>query len=245
MIKGLLAIYLRELFILKRRLLRQIPSWSISPILYLIAFGYAMGKYVTIGNRSYMEFLIPGIAAMSSMTQAFAISSEINISRFYWHIFEEFQSAPISNFSYVAGEVLAGITRSFLAVLMIIIIGFSFGIILSYNVLFWLAIFLNSFIFASLAVGLAMIVKSHSDQAMLNSFIITPMAFLGGTFFPIDRLPQWAQKVIYFLPLTHASKAIRSAAFEENPNLSSYFILAIIGIIFFFMAVKSVTITRE
>ncbi|ETR72617.1 MAG: ABC-2 type transporter [Candidatus Magnetoglobus multicellularis str. Araruama] len=116
MIKGFTAVYLREMLLLKRRLIKLIPSWSVSPLLYLIAFGYAMGREITIDGHTYMEFLIPGLVAMSSMTQAFAIATEINVARFYWHIFEEFQAAPISNFSYVSGEVLAGITRAFFSI---------------------------------------------------------------------------------------------------------------------------------
>ncbi len=130
-----------------------------------------------------MEFLLPGLVAMSSMTQAFAISSEINIARFYWHIFEEIQSAPVSDLSYVTGEVLAGMTRAVLSVLVILVLGYLFGVGMVLNVWFWLGVFLNSFVFASLAVGLAMVVRSHADQALLTSFVITPMAFLGGTFF--------------------------------------------------------------
>jgi len=245
MINGILAIYYRELLILKRRIIKQIPSWSVSPLLYLIAFGYAMGQHISIEGRSYMEFLIPGLIAMTSMTQAFAISSEINIARFYWHIFEEFQSAPISNISYVIGEVLAGITRAFLAIFVIIILGACFGICLSYNFYFFVAILLNSFVFASLAVSLAMLVKSHADQAMLNSFVITPMAFLGGTFFPLDRLPIWAQKLLYLLPLTHASKAIRTSAFGDSPQISSYVILLITGFIFLFIAILCVNKAKD
>ena len=183
MIKGFTAVYFREMLILRRRLSRLISAWSVSPLLYLIAFGYAMGKNITIQGHTYMEFLLPGLAAMTSMTQAFAIGSEINIARFYWHIFEEFQSAPVSNVAYVLGEVMAGMTRALLAGGVILILGAFFGVVLSYNPYFWLAFLLNSFIFASLAVGLAMLVKSHADQSMLTSFIITPMAFLGGTFF--------------------------------------------------------------
>jgi len=164
------------MLILRRRLSRLISAWSVSPLLYLIAFGYAMGKEMTVQGHTYIEFLVPGLAAMASMTQAFAISSEINIARFYWHIFEEFQVAPVSNTAYVLGEVLAGMTRALLAGGVILILGAIFGVVLSYNGLFWLAFLLNSFVFASLAVCLAMLVKSHADQAMLNSFVITPMA---------------------------------------------------------------------
>jgi ABC-2 type transport system permease protein len=244
MIRGWVAVYYRELLILKRRFLKMIVSISVSPLLYLIAFGYAMGDEVTIEGHTYMEFLIPGLVAMNSMTRAFAIGSEINIARFYWHIFEEFQAAPISEMAYVLGEVLAGMTRAFLSVGVILILGLLFGVKLSYNYLFWIAVFLNSFVFSSLAVGLAMVVRSHADQAMLTNFVITPMAFLGGTFFPVDRLPLWAQKILFFLPLTHASKAIRSASYGNLSDLFSYLLLAVIGCVFISISIYCVNKAR-
>jgi Nod factor-specific ABC transporter NodJ protein len=244
MIRGWVAVYYRELLILKRRFLKMIVSISVSPLLYLIAFGYAMGDEVRIEGHTYMEFLIPGLVAMNSMTRAFAIGSEINIARFYWHIFEEFQAAPISEMAYVLGEVLAGITRAFLSVGVILVLGLLFGVKLSYNYLFWTAVFLNSFVFSSLAVGLAMVVRSHADQAMLTNFVITPMAFLGGTFFPVDRLPLWAQKILFFLPLTHASKAIRSASYGNLPDLFSYFLLVVMGCFFISISIYCVNKAR-
>lgn len=245
MIHGIVAIYVREMLILKRRLTRQIPSWSISPFLYLTAFSYAVGHGVTIDGHTYLEFLIPGLIAMGSMTQAFAIASEINIARFYWHIFEEFQAAPISKFAYVTGEVLAGMTRAMLAISVIMLLGFLFGVRLHYGPAFFLALLLNSFVFASLAVGLAMVVKSHADQAMLSNFIITPMAFLGGTFFPVERLPEWAGAILNLLPLTHASNAIRSACLGDPLNVFSYILLLTVGIIFFAIAVWCVEKAKD
>ena len=243
--RGTLAIYQREILILRKRLLRQLASMSVGPLLYLVAFGLGMGKGVKIDGRSYLEFLIPGLVAMNSMIQAFAIASEINIARFYWHIFEEFQAAPVRNIAYVTGEVLAGITRALLSVVIILAIGLVSGIVLSYGFFFWLAVVLNAFVFASLAVGLAMLVKSHSDQALLTNFFITPMAFLGGTFFPVDRMPEWAQHILYFLPLTHASKAIRSAAFGEPPEPFSYLLLGGLGALLFVLAFHWVNKARE
>ena len=240
MIRGWTAVYLRELIILRRRLVKMIPAWSVSPLLYLIAFGYAVGRHVNVGGHTYLEFLLPGLVAMASMTQAFAIAGEINIARFYWHIFDEFQAAPISNLAYVLGEVLAGMTRALLGGGVIIILGALFGVVLSYNFLFWIAFLLNSFVFASLAVGLAMHVKSHADQTLLNNFIITPLAFLGGTFFPLSQLPVWGQRVLELLPLTHATKAIRASAFAEAAHGGDYLVLAGVGCACFIFAVVSV-----
>ena len=236
MMHGCLAIYYRELLIMRRRFPKMIATMSVSPLLYIIAFGYAMGSTVRVESHTYLEFLLPGLIAMSSMTQAFSIASEINIARFYWHIFEEFQAAPINNFAYVTGEVLAGMTKALLSACVILLTGSLFGVVLSMNLMLWLGVLLNSFVFASLAVGIAMLVKSHADQAMFSSFVITPMAFLGGTLFPLDRLPVWAQKILSLLPLTHASKVIRAAAFGESPDLSSFIILFFTGAAFIFIA---------
>lgn len=242
---GMLAIYYREILIMRKRFFRQLASMSVSPLLYLVAFGLGMGRDVRVEGHSYLEFLIPGLVAMSSMVQAFAIASEINIARFYWHIFEEFQAAPIRNIAYVTGEVLAGITRALFSVAIILFIALLSGIVLSYNLYFWLAVLLNSFVFASLAVGLAMLVKSHSDQALLTNFFITPMAFLGGTFFPVDRMPGWVQHILHFLPLTHSAKLIRAASFNEPVDPFSYLLLAVLGIVLFVLAFHWVNRARE
>ncbi|KAF0189379.1 MAG: ABC-2 type [Desulfobulbaceae bacterium] len=240
MTRGWTAVYLRELLILKRRLPKLLPTWSVSPLLYLIAFGYAVGRHVDVGSHSYLEFLLPGLVAMASMTQAYAVASEINIARFYWHIFDEFQAAPISNLAYVMGEVLAGMTRAFLASLVILLLGACFGVVLFYGPMFWIALLLNSFVFASLAVGCAMHVKSHADQTLLTNFIITPMAFLGGTFFPLSHLPGWGQTLLELLPLTHASHAVRAAAFQEPAQVIDFLVLIGAGGLCFLFAILSV-----
>jgi ABC-type multidrug transport system permease subunit len=90
-----------------------------------------------------------------------------------------------------------------------------------------------------------MVVRSHADQAMLTNFIITPMAFLGGTFFPLERLPVWAQKVLYFLPLTHAANSMRAACFGHAPGWISYLVLAVLGGIFFSIAIWCVEKAKD
>ena len=188
-LRGMAAVYLREMLILRRRILKQFASWLVSPLLYLVAFHYAMNDTL-VGSRPYADFLLPGLVAMSSMTQSWAIASDINISRFYWHTFDEFQTAPLHAAAYVTGEVLAGMTRAVLACLVVMGIGLLGGIQIAYGAPgLWLALLLNAWFFSSLAVALALHVKAHADQALLSNFVITPMAFLGGTFFPLDRLP--------------------------------------------------------
>ena len=73
----------------------------------------------------------------------------------------------------------------------------------------WLALLLNAWFFSSLAVALALHVKAHADQALLSNFVITPMAFLGGTFFPLDRLPGWAQHVLEAMQAAAIGQPVR------------------------------------
>ncbi len=75
-----------------------------------------------------------------------------------------------------------------------------------------IAVALTTFIFASLAICTAMLARSHADQGMLSNFVITPMAFLCGTFFPLESYPEWIGTLVSVLPLTPAAKMIRAAA---------------------------------
>lgn len=217
-------------------------SLSIAPLLYMLAFGLGLGRKLEVENVQYMVFLVPGLIAMSTMGQSFGISSEINISRFYWKIFEEFQSAPVSNVAIAFGEALSGVIRGLLSALVIIIIGMLFGVRLCLCISFWASILINSAIFSALAVSTAMLVKSHADQAMLSNFVITPMAFLCGTFFSLQSLPTWAYYLVQALPLTHTSKMIRATALGQSMPWLNFFIA--IGFAAFFLVLSVQMVKR-
>ena len=245
MMQGVGAVYLREMRLSKRRFKRAMAGMAVAPILYMIAFGTAMGEGARFEGHTYLEFLLPGLIAMTTMTQAYGIAIEINIARFYFHIFEEFQSAPISGAAFALGEILSGITRALGGVAIILAIGWGFGVTIHTGPWFWLAVLLNAFVFASIAVALAMLISSHGDQSLVNAFVITPMAFLGGTFFPLDGLPQWAQMLLHGLPLTHAAQAIRADAFGQPPQWIHFAVLAGLGVVGFILALKSVDRARD
>ena len=245
MLQGMGAVYLREMRLSRRRFKRALVGMAVSPLLYMVAFGTAMGSEARFEGHTYLEFLLPGLIAMTTMTQAYGIAIEINIARFYFHIFEEFQAAPISGAAFAMGEILSGMTRALGGVAIILAIGMAFGVTIHTGPWFWLAVLLNAFVFAALAVALAMLISSHGDQSLLNAFVITPMAFLGGTFFPLDGLPGWAQGLLHALPLTHAAQAIRADAVGRPPELIHYAVLAALGVAGFVLALKSVDRARD
>ncbi|WP_038055610.1 ABC transporter permease [Thermodesulfobacterium hydrogeniphilum] len=243
--RGFLATYLRELLILKNRFFRFILSLSVNPALYIIAFGIGLGKNININGKSYLEFLIPGLIAATTMMQAFAINVEINISRFYLKLFEEFQAAPISSIGYALGEVFSGVTRAFLATFVILFIAFLAKVKINLNLYFFITVFFNAFIFASLGLASAMFIKSHADQALITNFIITPMMFLGGTFFPTKNLPIFIRPIIETLPLTLVSHTLRSIALNNTFMFSNLLILFILSLLCFFIAVYSVQRSKD
>ncbi len=238
--KGLFALFLREMLIIRKRLFKMILSFSVSPLLYMVAFGLGLGKNLEVENVQYMVFMVPGLVAMSSMGQSFAIASEINISRFYWKIFEEFQAAPVSNFAIALGEILSGMVRGVMAATVIVILAMVFGVKVHLSLYFWISVLVNTFIFSALAVNAAMLVRSHADQAMLSNFVITPMAFLCGTFFSLQSLPDWAYYAVQALPLTHTSGIIRAAALGNTMPWNHFFIALGFGIVFFISSVYMV-----
>ncbi len=244
--KGFLAVYLREILLLEKRFFRVLLSFSLNPLLYILAFGIALGREITIEGKPYLEFLIPGLLSASSMLQAFAINVEINVARFYLKIFEEFQSAPISPFSYALGEIFSGITRAFLSIFIILSLSyFLTEVKLFLSPLFFLILFLNAFIFASLGLASAMFIKSHSDQTLITNFIITPMMFLGGTFFPIDNLPPLIQSLVKLLPLTLVSHNLRALAWGKPISTTDLFLLFWLSLLSFLIAIYAVKKAKD
>jgi len=244
--KPLIAIVFREILILKRRFIKQLLSFSVSPLLFLITFGWGLRDKLSIKGLPYVVFILPGLIAMSSMRQSFALSTEINISRFYWKTFDEIQSTPITDLSYTTGEVISGVIRGWLATLVIVVISLIFRVVIPINnILFILSVSLNAFIFSSMAIITSMVVKAHADQGMLNNFVITPMAFLCGTFFPLKHYPFWVRQIVYLLPLTHSTRAIRASVLGYPFPYYSLFYMVAFACISFIIAVRVIRKSKD
>ncbi|WP_420267046.1 ABC transporter permease [Candidatus Magnetominusculus dajiuhuensis] len=233
MFNGLYAVLYRELTIYRKRALKQFFSSSLSPLLFLIAFGWGFGRDVTVGGLSYISFLIPGLITMNSLNQSFAISAEINISRFYFHTFDEYLIAPVPHASIVIGEAMFGVFRGLLATIIIFVYAYIFNVTLSFNPIFIAAICLHTFIFSFLAVTTSMVVKDHSGQALVNNFVITPMIFLCGTFYPIDKLPYAFKMLVSLFPLTYSTKVIRATLTGGEVNFIYVGLMVFYCIMFF------------
>lgn len=237
---GVRGVLYRELRIYRRRWPRHLAACAVSPLLFLVVFGWGLGRHVEVEGVEYMAFLVPGLATMAAMTQSYGTATEINIARFYWRIFEEFQMAPVPAWQIALGEVIYGMIRGLAAAAVVYLLAAAFGTRFPLGGTAAALFGLHTFVFASAAVVAAMTVRSHADQGYINTFFIVPMSFLCGTFFPLDRLPGWAEAAVQVLPLTHSSAAIRAAALGRPIPWSSVAALTVLAGVFFVLAIRGV-----
>ncbi|MBP2642229.1 MAG: type transporter [Firmicutes bacterium] len=213
MIRHIRTVFWRDWIVLKRRLTRYILSRTVSPILYLIAFGWGIGRAIPMKQGNYLDFIVPGIIALNSMIISFnAVGPPLNMSRIYHKTLEEYLLAPISASSYIIGKILSGVLRGLISSVVIIILSLLFGTHLQMNIWFILALVLNCAIFSALGIVAALYMNSHEDMSNFNTYVLTPMSFLCATFFLPSQLPFIMQKVIEILPLTQASYALRQSS---------------------------------
>ncbi len=236
-------IFLREMLIFKRRLLRigYLFSTMITPLLYLVAFGLGLGRSISIEGVAYLMFVVPGICAMSSMTNSYSwIATSISVGRLHFKTFDEYQVSPVTATDIMLGEVLSGMVRGLFASSLILVAGAIFGAGFPANPVFLLVWILNCLIFACFGVISGFWAKSHEDTATFSNFFIMPMAFFCGTFFPIDKLPAFIKGFLYFLPLTHASNCLRASFLGQKVEVISLGIMLIFFVVCFYWGVLTI-----
>ena len=228
-------IYLKEMLLFKRKLFKlgYLFSAMVVPVIYLVAFGLGLGRSVQTGRGTYLDFLIPGLIAMSSMNNSYSwVASALNLNRLYFKTFQVFVQAPISPFSIMIGEVLAGMTKGLFASVLIMLVGFVASAHFRVTPLFAMTLLLNCFLFACLGIVTGMLAKSHEDTSTYSNFFILPMAFFSGTFFPVDRAPTVIKWIIYTMPLTHTNILIRSARLDGRVAVSLVVLLVYAAVFF-------------
>ena len=244
MIMDWYPVFLREMLLFKRKLLKlgYLFSAMMVPIIYLITFGLGLGRNVRMDGTDYLTYLIPGLVAMSSMTNSYTwVASTLNLDRLYFKTFQVTVQSPIHSSAIMIGHVLAGMVKGLFASGLILVVGFIAAKGFRVSPLFMATLILNGFMFASLGVIVGMMTKSHEDTSTYNNFFIMPMSFFSGTFFPVDRMPGFLQAVISVLPLTHTNILIRKSALDAE-GLISLAVIVTYAVMFF--ACGSVLIKR-
>ena len=227
---GVKSIYLFEMSRARRTLFQSIVSPVISTSLYFIVFGSAIGSRITeVEGVSYGSFIVPGLIMLALMTQSVSNASfGIFFPRFTGTIYE-ILSAPISYLEIVVGYVGAATTKS-LAVGLIILA--TAGLFVPIEILhFWwmlLFLFLTAVTFSLFGFLIGIWADNFEKLQIIPLLIVTPLVFLGGSFYSINMLPEAWQTVTLFNPVLYLVSGFRWS-FYEIADVSVYTSLTMVG----------------
>jgi ABC-2 type transport system permease protein len=205
------AIYAFEMARTRRTLMQSIISPVISTSLYFVVFGAAIGSRIQhVEGISYGAFIVPGLIMLSLLTQSIANASfGIYFPRFVGTIYE-LLSAPVSYFEIVLSYVGAAATKSIILGLIILATAALF-VPLSIAHPVWMVVFLvlTSVTFSLLGFVIGIWADGFEKLQLVPLLIVTPLTFLGGSFYSIDMLPPLWQTVSLFNPVVYLVSGFR------------------------------------
>ncbi len=209
------AIYKTEMARTFRTLWQSIVSPVISTSLYFIVFGAAIGSRIdTVDGVAYGAFIVPGLIMLTVLQQSVAnAASGIYMPKFTGTIYE-LLSAPITVLETVIGYVGAAATKS-LMIGLIILLTSTFFVDLHIVHPIWMVAFLvlTCFSFAMLGFIIGIWAKNFEQLQLVPLLVITPLVFLGGSFYSISMLPPFWQNVTLFNPVVYLVSGFRWAFF--------------------------------
>lgn len=205
------AIYLFEMARTRRTLMQSIAAPVLSTVLYFVVFGAAIGGHMMkVDGVSYGAFIIPGLIMMSLMTQSIANASfGIYMPQFSGTIYEVL-SAPISALEIVAGYVGAAASKSIILGTLILITARFFVVFEIAHPLFMIAfLVLTAITFSMFGFIIGIWADGFEKLQIIPLLIITPLSFLGGSFYSISMLPGVWQTVALFNPVVYLISGFR------------------------------------
>jgi ABC-2 type transport system permease protein len=184
------------------------------PVLFLVALGFGFGAvYQQAGQGNYLEFLAPGIVAMSILFTSMFNGIEVIWDRQFGFL-KETLVAPVSRVKIMIGRTLGGATVAFfqgvLVLLISMIIGFRIQNFMDVPIAL-IFMFLIAVLFTALGTAIASKMKDMNAFPLIINFIIMPLFFLSGALFPLKDLPVVLETIIKFNPLSYGVDGIRGA----------------------------------
>ena len=237
---GVWAIYEFEMARTKRTLLQSIVSPVISTSLYFVVFGSAIGSRISeIGGVPYGAFIVPGLIMLTLLLHSISNSSfGIFFPKFSGTIYE-ILSAPVSHLEIIAGFAGASATKSVILGLIILATSWLFVPVKIAHP-FWMLTFLvlTAVTFSLFGLIIGIWADNFEKLQMIPLLIVTPLAFLGGSFYSIDMLPNFWQKVTLFNPVLYLISGFRWSFYE----IADISISISLGMICLFLGVCTATI---
>ena len=208
----------------------------ISSGLYILVFGFTLERRIAeINGVPYTLFILPGLIMMNTLTNATANTSSSMLQMKLLQQLPDILTAPLSameiSLAYIIGGTVRGTVNGVLVMLLGVVL---IDMPVHQPVATIGFIVMVSWSFASMGLVLGQLSDSWDELAMMQNFFLTPLSFLGGVFYSVNMLPDWAQTLSFFNPIYYMINGIRFTilGIADSPPMTS-FIMALIMTIFF------------
>jgi lipooligosaccharide transport system permease protein len=221
-------------------------SSTVEPTIYLLAFGFGFGSLVSrVAGYEYIDFIGTGIVATAVLfSSAFPAMFGTFVKYQFQRTYDAILAAPVDTEELVTAEALWIATRAGVYGNVPLLVAIVFGLdpawgVLAVPLIAWLA----GFGWACFGIAIAGFAKSIDNFSYIVSAVLTPLFLVAGTFFPIDRLPDWAQFLANVNPLHHCVELVRHAAFgwEGWTDLGRVGALLLFGLAMWRLAIHAMT----
>jgi len=211
--------------IVRREVVRILRIWgqtlvppAITMTLYFLIFGSLIGRRIgDMGGHDYMDFIVPGLVMMSIIQNSYGnISSSFFGAKFGRHV-EELLVSPMPNIVILSGYVVGAVLRGLMVGAIVLGIAMLFTHVRIPHPLVTLStVVLGATIFSLAGFVNAVYAKKFDDIAIVPTFILTPLTYLGGVFYSVKLLPEWAQTLTYANPIFYMVNAFRYGLLGES-----------------------------
>ncbi len=231
--------------IVRKEITRFMRIWSqtilppaITMTLYFIIFGKMIGSQIqNINGYTYMQYIVPGLAMMAIMTNAYANTASSFFGAKFSKSIEEMLVSPMPNYVILFGFMLGGTLRGLLVGLVVLLISEFFAHIQLAHVFVIIAMALLSAMMFSLG-GLinAIFAKKFDDISFIPTFVLTPLTYLGGVFYSIKQLPAFWQTLSIFNPVLNIVDTFRFGMLGLS-DVNVYFGFSLVFVLFLILLV--------
>lgn len=218
----------------------------ITTLLYFLIFGTVVGDRLgTIQGISYANFIAPGLIMMAVIVNSYSnVSNSLFSARFQKNI-EEMLVSPMHNSVLLLGYTLSGVLRGVLVAILVYIVACFFLDMNFKNIpMTLLIVFLASSVFSLAGFANGMLARTFDEVAIVPTFVLAPLTYLGGVFYATNMLPSFWQKVSYFNPIFYMVNALREVMVGQQ-EINMLLSMSIICIILLVLIVLNLVLLKK
>ena len=230
--------------IVRKEITRILRIWgqtivppAITMTLYFIIFGELIGRRIgEMGGFTYMQYIVPGLVIMSVITNSYGnMVSSFFGAKFGKHI-EELLISPLPNWIILAGYVTGALMRGLMVGAAVMVVSLFFTRIeVQHPMVMFTVLLLTAIVFALAGMVNAIFAQKFDDIAIIPTFVLAPLTYLGGVFYSIALLPEFWQKVSVANPILYMVNGFRYGMLgvSDVSLVMSYSVILIAGVILF------------